>query len=101
MTSVTNISGSTGTPIVQTPALPSVQAVGGFNTGSVAVSQPQTFVSQSRLVSDPLSGSLITQDLDNKGQVISQFPSSAVVAYLQQGLLPEGYPAKPQHATTA
>lgn len=45
------------------------------------------------IIIDPLAG-VITQFLNSSGQVQSQIPSSAVVAYLRDGLGPDGR-AKP------
>jgi hypothetical protein len=71
------------------------------STASVGASQNQNVVVPSRLFADPLSGTVITQLLDNRGKIVSQFPTTAVVAYLQQGLTPEGFPVKATKTTTA
>ena len=59
-------------------------------TGDIA-STP-TVVSASRYVSDPLARVMITQYLDVNSQVVAQTPPSTVVAYLQNGLTPQGFP---------
>jgi len=52
-----------------------------------------------RIVVDPLAG-VITQFLSATGQLESQIPSAAVVAYLRAGLTTQGY-AKPTPETQA
>lgn len=42
------------------------------------------------LVLDPVAGVLISKDLSSNGDVMSQFPSTAAVAYLRMGLAASG-----------
>jgi hypothetical protein len=94
MTSVSNIS-------TQVPP-PPAQAVATSVTQLAATSQPNAAIPQvnpSRLLPDPLSGVVITQYFDNTGNVVSQVPTQAVVAYLQIGLTAEGF-SKPSSQTT-
>ena len=51
-----------------------------------------TVATASRQVEDPLAGVLITQSVGVDGQVVNQFPSTAVVAYLREGLSSDGGP---------
>lgn len=51
--------------------------------------------------SDAVSGTLITQYFTGSGQVETQIPSVAVLAYLRQGLTPTGLPKESQDATVA
>jgi hypothetical protein len=78
MTNVTNISATSGALTAQAPILP-------------AAVQSQNITTPSRQVADPLSGVVITQFLNPSGLVASQVPSRAVVAYLQNGLTPDGF----------
>jgi hypothetical protein len=44
-----------------------------------------------RFYDDPLAGVLITQQLDEQGQIVAQNPPGSVVAYLRNGLTIQGY----------
>src|SRR5262245_12499171 len=45
----------------------------------------------SRLYDDPIAGVLVTQQLDQEGQVVAQNPPGSVVAYLRNGQTVQGY----------
>lgn len=51
--------------------------------------------------SDAISGTLITQYFTGSGQVDTQIPSVAALAYLRQGLTSTGLPKESQEATVA
>jgi hypothetical protein len=101
MTTITNISGPSSAVTAQAPVLSSAQISGGSNAALTAAAQNQPVTTPSRVIADPLSGTVITQILDNNGQIASQFPTRAVVAYLQEGLTSEGFPPPSNYATTA
>lgn len=86
MTDVTGIIGSgvgvTPTQPVSAPAAPSSNAL--QNPASEPAASP-------RFVNNPLAGTVVTQYLSNAGHVVSQFPSTAAVAYLQEGLTAQGF----------
>jgi hypothetical protein len=44
----------------------------------------------SRFYDDPLAGIVVTEQLDSQGQVVSQNPPGAVLAYLRNGLTVDG-----------
>ena len=76
------------TPSAQTPA-PSVGAQGSVAPSSVPVAEA---IQSQRLVVDPTVG-FITQYVSSRsGDVLSQYPSETVVAYLRNGLTAEGLP---------
>jgi hypothetical protein len=81
---------SAGTPAAGAP-------VAAASVASSVDSKPLTGGSSTpispRIVVDPLAG-VITQFLSATGQLESQIPSAAVVAYLRAGLTPDGL-AKP------
>lgn len=87
MTSVSGIVGG-GTGVVPTTL-----------TSSSSSTQPSTSQSTTtaahtsqKLVSVPLARIIVTEFLDNSGNIASQIPSSTVVAYLQNGLSADGSP---------
>jgi hypothetical protein len=108
MTNPLTIAGVNSSAQVSAPAGAVVSSAAVPTSGSTNdTSKPLTADSNTsispRIVVDPLAG-VITQFLSSTGQVESQIPSSAVVAYLRAGLQADGLakPAvtpKPQAAT--
>ncbi|HUY69300.1 MAG TPA: hypothetical protein VMV79_08375 [Alphaproteobacteria bacterium] len=88
-----------GTPLTA-PAPAAVPAAGSVSsiTAKPLTKDTTTGISP-HIVVDPLAG-VITQFLSSTGQVQSQIPSSAVVAYLRAGLNSDGL-AKPSTAPHA
>lgn len=60
------------------------------NTSAAATSPPIESAASPRIQIDPAAG-VILQFLDNRGDVATQSPSFAVVAYLKAGLTRDGY----------
>ena len=67
------------------PASSSSDASGPTANASVLVQNP-------RIVFDPSAGFITEYLSSNGGQVVSQTPSAITVAYLRQGLAPDGTP---------
>jgi hypothetical protein len=83
--------GGTIAPVGQQAAIPS--AAGG--TTSVARTTQTALANFShRLYDDPITGVLVTDQLDSHGHVAAQTPSGFVLAYLRNGLGPDGLPKK-------
>jgi hypothetical protein len=57
-------------------------------------------VASPRIKLDPAAG-VILQFLDNRGDVVTQSPSFAAVAYLRAGLTREGFPQEPETESPA
>jgi hypothetical protein len=102
MTTVAGISGPISNALsAQTVALPaSPPPAASSSAASQSSAQPLIPHLTSRLVDDPVSGIVITQYLNIQGQIVSQVPPSAVVAYLQDGLTSDGF-VKSQPRQTA
>jgi hypothetical protein len=97
---ITSISANAGNakPPVTPPSVNS-----STSSQSAAFTQPKLPASfeNPRVVQDPTAG-YITEYLGSNGQIISQTPSAITVAYLRNGLLPDGTPKHPgQEAPTA
>ena len=90
MTGITSISAIT----TSAPVAPAVVASAPT---PVPVQPKQT--TPSRFEADPLSGVLVTQFLNESGDVVTQVPSKTVVAYLQNGLTPQGFAKEQPHKT--
>ncbi len=96
MTSISNISTQIPPALTtQAAVTPVTQLAGGQKAAGLSQ------ISPSRLLSDPLSGVVITQYFDNTGQVVSQVPTQTVVAYLQIGLTADGFSKQSTQSTTA
>jgi len=63
-------------------------AIKTLNAGSPTQASPLS----ARLFDDPLAGIVVSQQLDSQGQIVTQTPSSSVLAYLRNGLTIEGLP---------
>jgi PKD repeat protein len=84
MTNVASITGSVPNVVTTQSQIPS--AVSGAIKSSAQTVSSATL----RFVDDPLSGTVVSQYLNNQGNIVSQTPSRAVIAYLQQGLTVDG-----------
>jgi hypothetical protein len=89
MTNAVNIIGGGVSVTAVTPSpdhVPAVTVQAPIKTTSTS-GPTQT---SSRLYDDPLAGVLVTEQLDSQGQVVSQTPPGAVLAYLRNGLTIDG-----------
>ena len=96
MTNSVGIVGSTQSAPQPAPAGTAISTTTNAPAGST-VFKPQTDSTapiSPRIVVDPLAGA-ITEYLNTSGQVQSQIPSAAVVAYLRAGLTSDGFPRRP------
>lgn len=91
---VNNISTATGTITVPTPVRAPAAAVDSTSAAAQLKSSGPTLPAAltGRLIDDPLASIVIQQQLDSEGHVVSQTPSSSVLAYLRNGLTIDGYP---------
>ena len=95
MTSIASIQAQISPALTtQAAVTPATQLVSADQKGAAPAQ-----VNPSRLLSDPLSGTVITQYFDNSGNVVTQSPTRAVVAYLQIGLTADGF-SKQQNQTS-
>jgi hypothetical protein len=96
MTNSVGIVGTAPGAQLKSPSESAVSTPGTSDQASFASSltsrDPNAPISP-RIIVDPLAG-VITQFLGTNGELQSQIPSAAVVAYLRAGLTPEGF-AKP------
>ena len=56
---------------------------------------------RSNVYSDPLAGAVVTQMVDNEGNIVQQNPASSVISYLRAGLTAEGFPRPTQFQQNA
>ena len=98
VTSVAGLAGSGVGGVVAAPSqVPSVQQSASstaFTPSAVSTPSSVAVVGAERVLSNPLARVIVTEYLDGSSNVVSQFPSSAVVAYLQNGLSADGTPKK-------
>ena len=88
MTTVTGTTGiTTGGVKTTKPAVASAPATTSAAATDFATAKA---TGPSATTFDVTSGAVITQFLNNSGQVQSQFPSSVAVAYLRAGLTADG-----------
>ncbi len=88
MKAITDISGVTGAVAAKTaaPVARGSEAAAEFKPSSDAAAN-----GGQRIVNNPLAGIIVTQYLNNQEDVVVQTPPSVVVAYLQNGLTPDGF----------
>ncbi len=100
MTDAVNIAGatqaaSTARAVVSAPVATALPA----NDSSTIKAAPQVASISPRIIVDPIAGA-ITEFLNGSGQVQSQVPSAAAVAYLRVGLTADGQPKPESSADT-
>jgi hypothetical protein len=81
---ITNIAPSA--PTAQASVAPSASA----SAAAAIAKQSQTVSISPRIIDNASAGVIITEYLDSSGKVVSQNPSSTVVAYLRAGLTAQG-----------
>jgi hypothetical protein len=104
MTNSVSIAGLTqgGTQAPTGPSSAAVVSLPQSNIDSKPLTQANSTPISPRIVVDPLAG-VITEFLNTNGQLQSQIPSAAVVAYLRAGLTPDGQtkPSAKPHSQNA
>jgi hypothetical protein len=87
---MTDAVNTVGKGVAVTPTAPLTSPAPAVTTEApIKVGAPPAQFS-SRLYDDPLAGVLVTEQLDQQGQVVSQTPPGTVLAYLRNGLTIDG-----------